>query len=235
MSIWIGVGFILLDMVINRGYPYHVKPPDSVTTFTLWITWLCGWGIPCYIIGSIVQLRFGWVVTKTVSIQRSLWVPAAPSHSLTPRVAQQTAEIIYGTILSVTYLAQTELYSWLVSVIVPSMLVGVLIKLISIVTIAWATSFAAFESKLIVKRYNIDSRIEYIESRWAYALGYGLTASLAYNCLPYVFATGVWQFLQLLLTLRALNLSNIPKASTRLHFFRHAQILASYLVYILPI
>ena len=115
--------------------------------------------------------------------------------------------------------------------ILPQFLSKFVVNVISVVVISWATSFAAFESKLIVKKYDLKKRIDFIEKRWAYALGYGLPASLMYTFLPNAFSTGTWQYMQLLLTLRAHNVPSLVSVSLpRLRIFGIAQELAKFLI-----
>lgn len=200
----------------------------------LWLQllWLVGWGVPIYVIGSLLQLRFAWVVTSIItSLQKN---SDDPHENKTPASAM-IAEGLYGVALSITYLTQTYLYCSVAQSLLPSVISSVVGKSVNVAMIAWATSFAAFECKLIVKRCDLHQRIRFLETRWSYALGYGLSASLIYNFFPRVFATSLWQFMQLLLTLRAITVT-LPSpplpfnGNSRLRIFRLAQTLATTII-----
>ena len=213
---------------------------NDVSHQLVWQTlWLIGWGAPAYVVCSLLQLRFAWVVTSIIAtLQPALAPSGTPTSAL-------IAEGLYGVALSVTYLSQTYLYCLLATLILPSAVSSVAAGLINVAMIAWATSFAAFECKLIVQRRDLFQRIKFLETRWSYALGYGLPASLVYHFFPGVFATSAWQCMQLLLTLRAVSvvLPDAPPINAearpakvcdwfgpRLRIFRLAQDLAMILI-----
>lgn len=216
-----------------------VVPDEWIQQITLQTIWLLGWGTPIYVVGSLLQLRFAWVVTSIITSQQ----PAGLNENNSPASAL-IAEAFYGVALSITYLTQTYLYCLIAKVFLPAAISSGAATGINVAMIAWATSFAAFECKLIVKRCDLYQRIRFLETRWSYALGYGLTASLIYNFFPDVFATSVWQFMQLLLTLRAITISlpdspppseeKVPRVCNwlgpRFRIFRLAQALATALI-----
>lgn len=181
------------------------------------------WGVPAYIVGSLIHIRYVWLVTKTAK--------TAPTSSL-QRVNETIAEVIYGVVLSITYFAQTYVYVYVSTALLPTFFTPIVTITVNVCTIAWATSFTAFESKLIVDGQDLGQRISFFEHRWAYALGYGLIASLIYNFFPLVIAMSCWQYLQLLLTFRVyqLKLSQLTPTRPRLRIFRVAKEMATLLI-----
>lgn len=146
---------------------------NSVNVSLYYITW----GVPAYIIGSLIHIRYVWLVTKTAST-------TSASSSTFQRINEAIAEVIYGVVLSITYFAQTFMYVYVATALLPTCFKPIVTNAVNICTIAWATSFTAFESKLIADGHDLGQRISFIEHRWAYALGYGLIASLIYNFFP---------------------------------------------------
>jgi len=193
--------------------------------------WLIGWGLPAYAVGSFLQIVFLDIMSSIPQKNTSF----VRTRSLNSNVA----EAVYGVILSVMFLAQTYVFSWIVIHLSPSFLSETLSMCVNIIMIAWATSFSAFESQLIIRRKSLRQRIDFFERNWAYALGFGLPAALIYNLAPSVFATGMWQFSQLLLTFRIslVSLRQIdeknPPDQTPLRIFKFAEVLANQLIYYL--
>lgn len=67
-------------------------------------------------------------------------------------------------------------------------------------------------------------------------LAYGLPASLCYQLLPFMFASSIWQFFQLLLTLRTLNLVSVDaSALPKLRVFRLAEEFSTFFINIIPL
>lgn len=219
-TVLIGIYFTVLGNVDNT----HVVLNKGV--------WLIAWGIPIYVVGTLLQGWYVWNITKIASDSTK-----AMPEKRNPTVT--ISEGLYGVLLSFTYLVQTFLFNFVAKSILPNFCAPFISTAISIVMIAWTTAFTAFDCKLILKNYDLFRRIHFVETRWAYALGYGLPASLVYHFFPGVFALGVWQYLQLLLTLRAVSLSTKDVSDPfsggaskrvnghRLRMFRFAQYLAS--------
>lgn len=176
------------------------------------------WGVPAYVVGTLLHIRYVWLVTKTTTSQ---------SNSSDVRLNEVVAEVIYGAVLNLTYFAQTFLYVYLANALAPTFIAPVVASTINVCMIAWATSFTAFESKLITNGHDLGQRLAFIEHRWAYALGYGLMASLVYNFFPFAIAMSIWQYLQLLLTFRAFQTSSASLSKSRLRIFRIAKELAT--------
>lgn len=178
------------------------------TTFGWSAFWMIGWGLPSYLVGGFLQLCFSHQIT---SIQSN------PIRNSRRSITFTIAEGVYGILLSLSFLAQTYLFHWITVNLSPSFMSAFLSTAVNVLMIAWATAFSAFEPQLISKGWCLTQRIAFLETHWEYALGYGLVAGIAYNLAPAVFATGLWQFLQLLLTLRMTLISLRQKTAGRIH------------------
>lgn len=189
--------------------------------------WLVSWGLPVYLVGSFLQLCFSHEIT-TIPQRNKSFVSGRP-------LSYNIAEGVYGSILSITYLAQIYIFSWVLANLVPAVISTFISTTVNVIMIAWATSFAAFEPQMISRQKSLSQRIDFFERHWDYALGYGLCAGLAYNLMPSIFATGTWQFLQLLLTLRitliSLRQRTDVKNRERLRIFKVAELLAKHVIY----
>jgi hypothetical protein len=220
VSTLVGASFLIITWCFARSWN---------EVFVVRAIWLLGWNLPIYTIGCLLQLRFAWVVASVIAA-------AKPSSDSVPALKRETSggvsalimEAIYGVVLSISYLGQTHIFCALSKSLLPALISEKASSVINVAMIAWATSFASFECKLIIRKCNLHQRIHFLETRWAYSLGYGFIASLVYNFFPTVFATTVWQLMQLLLLLRAISLP-YPRNSplSRLKIFGLAQTIAT--------
>lgn len=219
----IGLIFTTIDWYLLR---------DWQDRFILNAVWLIGWGLPSYVVGSFLQIIFLDEIATVLT------------RSRTPRqnqnLSSNIAEAVYGVILSSTFLAQTYVFSWMIFHLSPSFSSEYLSVFVNIIMISWATSFSAIECQLNIRAKNLAQRIDFCERNWAYALGFGLPAGLIYNLAPAVFATGIWQFSQLLLTFRQTSISpreieESNKGVQALRIFKFAEVLANHLIYYLDL
>jgi predicted RNA-binding Zn-ribbon protein involved in translation (DUF1610 family) len=105
------------------------------------------------------------------------------------------------------------------------------IYVISVLSVAWATAFSAFECVLITKNRKLSDRIFFIENNWSYALGYGFWLSIVYHCLPSPIALTLWQYGLLMLMMHAMRLQVRPDYSrTKLRIFYWSQKIASVVI-----
>lgn len=99
-------GFPLYLSTIIIGVYFSVLQkmfPDQ--TLNLWVIWISLWGLPSYVVGSLLQLRFAWLVTNIIS-------SANPQQQSSSRrnVNLILSEVVYGILLGATYIAQSYIY-----------------------------------------------------------------------------------------------------------------------------
>jgi hypothetical protein len=197
--------FPLHATTIVLGLWYHsidvfgLHPDDWFKHAVLWTMWSVLWGAPVYVLGSLLQLRYAWRIRAAATAHREVQQKRDITNVVT--------ETLYGALLNLTFLFQVWFVNMLTSLLFPAFLSSGLKTVFNIVNLAWATSFAAFESRLITKNQDLFQRVYFVETHWAYALGYGTIASVAYHVVPGAIANGLWQYSVLLLMLNAMRLS----------------------------
>lgn len=198
---------ILLGLWFHGIDRYGLYPEDWVKHAVLWTTWTVLWGTPVYVLGSLLQLRYAWLIRQ-----------AATGHQATPSKAftSVVAETLYGALLNLTFLFQVWFINFLAGLVLPNFVAPTLQTAFSIVNVAWATAFAAFESRLITKNKDLFQRVFFVETHWAYALGYGAITSVLYHIVPSAVSNGLWQYALLLLMLNAMRLKllSLPEPRT---------------------
>ena len=194
---------------VDRWWMYQ-----SVSTRTvLYLIYQLCWSLPLYFLGSLLQLRQARIMRQAISNveqQKHVRAVAQNNKSFTATIT----ETIYGVVLNLMYLCQTYATSWILWLFLPRIIYAPIHVVISTVMLAWATSFSAFECRLITKNQDLFARIWLTETHWSYTLGFGLPLSIAYHVLPEAVAAGVWQFGVLLLMLHSmrLNLLNMKES-----------------------
>lgn len=72
---------------------------------------------------------------------------------------------------------------------------------------AWLSAFYLFETRLIYKGYTLPQRIEFLQRRWLYFLGYGTPLALIYLTLPYNIVYTMYYLLSNLMVLNTIHLT----------------------------
>lgn len=196
MTIILGLWFHTIDR-------YGLYPEDWIKHAVLWGTWSVLWGAPIYVLGSVLQLRYAWRIRAAATSHRVSKQSGLREGKDVNNVVVQT---LYGALLNLTFIFQVWVINTVIGLVLPQALSGVLQTAFSVINVAWATSFAAFESRLITKNKDLFQRVIFVEVHWAYALGYGTIVSILYHLAPSAIVNGLWQYAVLLLMLNAMRL-----------------------------
>lgn len=167
------------------------------------VTWSMGCMIPLYLIGSLIQSRF---IAKISSFA------ASSSTIKLTKWSYVLSETVYGVILGVMHILLTSILTTLVYYLTPTFVSVYLNIIISVLSVAWTTSFSSFECALIASNRNLHERISFIETHWTFAFSFGLWSSIFYHILPSAIALPLWQYSLLLLTMHSmkLDLTRLP-------------------------
>lgn len=71
---------------------------------------------------------------------------------------------------------------------------------------AWLTAFYLFETRLIYKGFKLPQRIEFLQRRWLYFLGYGTPLALMYMTFPYHIVYTLYNVLSNLMVVNTIHL-----------------------------
>jgi len=190
---------IILGLWFHTFDRYGLYPEDWLKHTVLWTTWTVLWGAPVYVLGSLLQLRYASHIRSAATSHRE---KSGENRSINHVIVQT----LYGALLNLTFLFQVWFINTIIALLLPASTSALLRTAFSLVNVSWATSFAAFESRLIIKNQDLFQRVFFVESHWAYALGYGTIISLIYHIVPGAIANGLWQYGVLILMLNAMRL-----------------------------
>lgn len=234
---------IVLGLWFHSIDYYGLSPEDWLKHAVLWTMWSVLWGAPVYVLGSLLQIRYANLIQQAATAHQQ----AAFTEERRKNFSSAVAETLYGALLNLTFLFQIWLINFLGGMLLPDFAAPTLKWVFSIFNVAWATSFAAFESRLITKNQDLFQRVLFVEQKWAYALGYGIITSVLYHMAPSAISNGLWQYAVLLLMLNAMRLKLLtlpgPPVEERpvsrssmwhqLRVFYVAQIFAVYVIQML--
>ncbi len=189
----LGIWFYLIDHLLVESSTFN--------RIVLWSIWNSLCMIPLYLVGALVQARYSSKITSTVRNNRG-W-------------SYVISESFYGIVLSITYILQTGLVNFVLWIILPLSWSRPITTVLSIISVAWASTFSACEIALITKGKNLLERIYFLETNWAFGLGYGLWLSILYHCVPQAIALCIWQYALLLMMLHTVRTSktDLPAVS----------------------
>jgi hypothetical protein len=190
-----------LSLVVSLYYMNLLTYLSGVQWAFVWFMWTVFWALPMHAVRAALAVQTEYKLENIVlSLKRSNQSNALPSHN--------AVENLYGLVLAICFLIQSELVTSIASGLIPHAQIARLVAfVISVVHYSWAAAFSAFECRLITKRRDLFQRVQLSEEHWGYALGYGLPLSLVYHVLPSGVATIVWQYGVLLMMLGAMKLT----------------------------
>lgn len=177
----------------------------------VWFVWNICCMVPLYLVGALSQARFAARIT------------AASSSGASGSWSYILSETLYGIVIGLAHVFQTALLTTTIWLLTPAFISQPFNFVISVLSVAWATAFSAFECALITKRRNLLDRIYFIETNWAYAFGFGLWLSILYHCLPGPIALTLWQYGLLMLMMHSMRLKWTNSSTTKLRVFYWAQ------------
>ena len=187
--IGISVGFNFLIFVFNVYYSYYVSQWYQNTWNWFYPGYVIFWAIPSFTAALVLNATWSGQLAKLVCKEKY----GEPKHQY------GYIETIYGTFLIYIFHAMltTVKYSVSVSVLrLPILYMGY----------AWLSGFYLFETRLIYKGYTLPQRIEFLQRRWLYFLGYGTPLALIYMILPYNTVYTMYYFLSDMMVLNTIHL-----------------------------
>lgn len=203
----LGVWFYIID---------HLLLDTTLHRLVIWSIWNVFCMVPLYLVGALVQTRYSSKITS-VANNNNTW-------------SRIISESLYGIVLNLTYIIQTSIFNFVVWLCLPAIVSRPINQCVSIVSVAWASSFSAYEMVLITKGKGLLERIYYLETQWSYALGFGLWLSLLYHYCPQAIALSIWQYFLLLMMLHTMRINLPVNSSKRLKIFYFAQWFAILLI-----
>ncbi|KAJ3074282.1 Etoposide induced 2.4 mRNA [Podochytrium sp. JEL0797] len=141
-------------------------------------------------------------------------------------IADRAYEIVYGKAKSAERMYEwflkrisSEIYRYLLlmNLIIVTWAVASLIPfsmgfVVTFPVASWILAFAAFEYKWSQKGWTVHKKVECLETRWAYFLGFGLPCTLCTFFFPWFIGTGVYAILFPLFIIMANQAHPLPRS-----------------------
>ncbi|KAI9205879.1 etoposide-induced protein 2.4-domain-containing protein [Polychytrium aggregatum] len=164
---------------------------------------------PIYLVSFVLStFWYQEIANRSFRLQVGTPRPMAKTYeSLLKMVAGE----VYHAILILIVSIQTSLVYNLIPVLGPSL---------SFVCSAWMFSFFSFEYKWIYQGWPLEKRIDYLEKRWAYFLGFGLPGAAATFFFPTMTSQGVFAIIFPLYIIMANTATPLPpsRSNVALHW-----------------
>lgn len=230
------LAFNSIVFIYNVYYTYFVGAwyPSAWQWFypIFYVTWV----IPSFTAALFLNSMWSSQLANLVCETKYGAAGATASSVSDPRQANKQAkqqqyayiEFMYGTFLIYIFHAMLGLVKLGVSLSIirlPILYLGY----------AWLSGFYLFETRLIYKGYTLPQRIEFLQRRWLYFLGYGTPLALIYMIFPYDIVYTLYYLLSDLMVLNTIHLQ--PKRYEKLvslPIFGVVQSFTNWLTQLLP-
>lgn len=190
--IGISVAFNFLIFLYNVYYTYFVKSWYSYSWQWIYPIYFVLWVVPSFSAALFLNSNWSSELANLVCKEKYGQQPQSGSQN-------SYIETMYGTFLIYIFHAMLGVIKWTISVSIiriPVLFMGY----------AWLSGFYLFETRLIYKGYTLPQRIEFLQRRWLYFLGYGTPLALIYMIFPYNIVYTMYYLLSDLMVLNTIHL-----------------------------
>lgn len=174
LSCMLAFSFILLP-ILNYIY-YKILSPekhDLINTYLnpcLQLVFSFVWILPVFLLSKIFNLLWHQEIADIAFLQKYDNEKIKKYQSEKPQISQAIADTIFSCTMELIFLIQSSFINFIPIVW--------LSQLLTHVHLAFLYSLYAFEYKWFNMSWDIEKRISFIETRWPYFFGFGLSLSI---------------------------------------------------------
>lgn len=174
LSCMLAFHFVLLP-VLNYIY-YRILSPEKhvlINTYlnpVLQLVFSFVWILPVFLLSKIFNLLWHQEIADIAFVQKYDNEKIKKYQSEKPQISQAIADTIFSCTMELIFLIQSALINFIPIIWVSNLLTHV--------HLAFLYSLYAFEYKWFNMSWDIEKRISFIETRWPYFFGFGLTLSI---------------------------------------------------------
>lgn len=174
LSCMLAFSFILMP-ILNYVYYTILSPEkhDLINTYlnpVLQLVFSFVWILPVFLLSKIFNLLWHQEIADIAFLQKYDNEKIKKYQSEKPQIAQALADTIFSCTMELIFLIQSSFLNF-----IP---IPWLSNLLTHVHLAFLYSLYAFEYKWFNMSWDIEKRISFIETRWPYFFGFGLSLSI---------------------------------------------------------